>query len=332
MVNSWYDYGAADMLYEFNLLQRNSESARSRDNQFIIISPSTHCGSESLTEKTVIGERELGDARLPYWRIYVDWFDRWLKGVDNGVTDMPKVQYYLMGKNEWRGADRWPLPGTEFKKYYLHSDGHANSLFGTGTLSVVPPGSEPLDEYTYDPGNPVPWIGGITCCTGSPEAPVGSFDQRRVESRNDVLVYSSQVLEEGIEVTGPIEVVLYVSSSAKDTDFTAKLIDVYPDGIAYNVQEGILRARYREGFDKKVWMSGGEVYEVRIDLHATSNYFCPGHRMRLEVSSSSFPRFDRNLNTGGNNYDETEWVVAENAIHHSGARASYLLIPVIEEM
>jgi putative CocE/NonD family hydrolase len=149
--------------------------------------------------------------------------------------------------------------------------------------------------------------------------------------RNDVLVYTSNVLEEGLNVTGPLEVVLYVSSNARDTDFMAKLVDVYPDGRAFNVQEGALRMRYREGFSKDLRMKEGGVYEARLDLHATANYFGPGHRIRLEVSSSSFPRFDRNLNTGGNNYDESEWVVAENAVHHSAAYPSHLLLPVIEE-
>src|SRR5262249_24114435 len=149
------------------------------------------------------------------------------------------------------------------------------------------------------------------------------------EMRNDVLVYTSAALPDGIEVTGPIELTLYVSSSAKDTDFTAKLVDVAPDGTAYNLQEGILRARYREGFDKKVWMTAGTVYPVTIDLHATSNYFGPGHHIRLEVSSSNFPRFDRNLNTGGNNYDETKWVVAENSVHHSAQQSSFIMLPVV---
>jgi putative CocE/NonD family hydrolase len=157
----------------------------------------------------------------------------------------------------------------------------------------------------------------------------GAVDQSEVEMRQDVLVYTTPVLQEGLEVTGPIEAVLYVSSSAKDTDFTAKLVDVYPDGKAFNLHEGILRARYREGFDRKVWMKPGEVVQVKIDVQVTSNFFPPGHRIRLDISSSNFPRFDRNLNTGGDNYDETEWRTAENSIHHSTSRASYVSLPVI---
>ena len=333
LINSWYDYGASDMFYQFNLLRRNSESATARDNQFIITSPTTHCGSESMTQETIIGERNLGDPRLDYWKMYIDWFDHWLKGVDNAVTEMPKVQYYLMGKNEWRSGNAWPLPQTEFRSYYLRSDGQANGRFGNGALSTRPPTEEateePPDRYVYDPATPVPTNGGTFCCTNTPGLDGGGWDQSAVEMRHDVLVYTSPVLEEEVEVTGPIEARLYVSSSAKDTDFTARLVDVYPNGKAYNVQEGILRARYRDGFDKKVWMSPGRVYEIKIDLHATSNYFGPGHRIRLEVSSSNFPRFDRNLNTGGDNYTETEWVIAKNAIFHSKEYPSRIILPVI---
>ncbi|HJO05069.1 MAG TPA: CocE/NonD family hydrolase, partial [Acidobacteriota bacterium] len=330
-VNSWYDYGARDLFHQFNLLRRNATSARGRDNQFIITSPSTHCGSESATERTIIGERDMGDARKNFWRIYLDWFDHWLKGVDNGVTEMAKVQYYMMGANEWREAAEWPLGNTEFRRYYLHSGGDANGRYGSGALSITPPDEEPADGFTYDPGTPVPSRGGQWCCLGTRQIAAGSFDQSEIEMRHDVLVYTSPVLEEGVEVTGPIEAVLYVSSSTKDTDFTAKLVDVSPDGRAYNIQEGIMRARYRAGYDKKVSMSPDQVVELRIDMFATSNYFAPGHRIRLEVSSSNFPRFDRNLNTGGRNYDESEWVVAQQTVHHSAEYPSHIILPVIPQ-
>ena len=327
--DSWYDYGVAETLQLFNIFQKNSVSERARDNQFVIIAPTTHCGWARATEHTIVGERDLGDARRDFMDIYLRWYERWLKGVDNGITDMPKVQYYLMGKNEWRSADEWPLPNTTSRSLYLHSDGRANSRHGDGVLSWSSPGEQPADRYTYDPATPVPSLGGQACCTGM-ETGAGAYDQSEIEMRSDVLVYTSPALEEGIEVTGQLEVVLYVSSSAKDTDFIAKLVDVYPDGTAFNVQEGAQRMRYREGFSKKVWMQEGEVYEVHLDLHATGNYFGPGHRVRLEVSSSSFPRFDRNLNTGGNNYDETEWVVARQAVHHSAQYPSHVVLPVIE--
>jgi putative CocE/NonD family hydrolase len=202
---------------------------------------------------------------------------------------------------------------------------------GDGALATTEPADEPPDRFVYDPGTPVPSVGGVICCTTAPNTPGGSYDQREVEMRNDVLVYTSEPLERGLEVTGPVELVLYVGSSAADTDFTGKLVDVAPDGTAYNLQDGVLRARYREGYDRQVWMEEGGVYELRIDLHAIGNFFGPGHRIRLEVSSSNFPRLDRNLNTGGNNYDETEWEAAENVVYHSGEHPSHIVLPVIRE-
>jgi uncharacterized protein len=328
-INSWYDFGIAETLQQFNQFRANAVSATSRDNQFMIVSPTEHCRSEVATEKTRVGERELGDARFPYWDLYLRWFDHWLKGVENGVGAMPRLRLYVMGRNLWRDEQEWPLLRTRFVKYYLRSGGRANGLFGDGVLSPTAPRAEASDSFTYDPASPVPSVGGPGCCSGTSEAAAGAFDQSRVEQRQDVLVYSTPPLEEGLEVTGPLDLVLYVSSSARDTDFTAKLVDVYPDGTAYNIQESVLRARYREGFGREVWMEPGGTYRLRIDLKATSNYFGPGHRVRLEVSSSSFPRYDRNLNTGGRNYDEVRWVPARNTVHHAPDRASHLVLPII---
>jgi uncharacterized protein len=316
-VCSWYDSVVNETFELAKLMRENGESATARDNQFVVIAPSTHCAWDSATEHTVVGKRELGDTRFDYYNMYVRWFDHWLKGQDNGATSMPKVQIYAMGANQWRSEHEWPLARTKFTKYYLHSNGHANTRSGDGTLSSAEPAEEPPDRFTYDPNHPAP--------TGED----GARDQSATESRPDVVVYSTPPLAQGVEVTGPLEVMLFVGSTARDTDFTAKLVDVYPDGTAFNLQDGILRARYRDGFDKKVWMKTGEAYRLRIDLHSTSNYFPAGHRIRLEISSSNFPRFDRNLNTGGNNYDEIKLVVAENVIHHARARASYVMLPII---
>lgn len=328
-VCSWYDNVVSETLGLYNLLAKNAESARARDNQYVIISPTTHCRSERATDHTVVGQLDFGDAQLDYSKIYVDWFNRFLNDEGNTGAAIPKVQIYVMGKNQWRGENEWPLARTKFTKYFLRSDGHANGGSGTGTLSMEAPHKEAADQFTYDPANPVPTYGGAICCTPDPKTPDGPVDQREVEKRPDVLVYSTPVLERGVEITGPVQAVLYVSSSAKDTDFTAKLVDVHPDGTAYNVQEGILRARYREGLAKKVLMQQKKVYELKVDLMATSLVVPAGHRIRLEVSSSNFPRFDRNLNTGGNNYDETQWVTAQNTVHHTNGKASYLLLPVI---
>ena len=328
-IGSWYDYGVSETLQYFTRFRATGADQRTRDGQYLIVAPTSHCSFERATEHTMVGARDVGDARFDFAGTYLKWMDYWLKGRDNGIAAMPKVQYYVMGRNEWRSASAWPLPTAQFTKFYLTSDGRANSRFGTGGLVREVPRGAVADEFSYDPATPVPSKGGPLCCTGTAEAPPGSFDQSDVETRHDVLVYSTPPLERGIEVTGPIEAKLYVSSSAKDTDFTVKLIDVYPDGTAYNVQEGILRARYREGWDKQVLMAPGQVYPITVNVHATSNYFGPGHRIRVEVSSSNFPRFDRNLNTGGNNSRDTAMVVARNVIYHSMKYPSHVLLPMV---
>ncbi|MGH9221899.1 MAG: CocE/NonD family hydrolase, partial [Vicinamibacterales bacterium] len=199
---------------------------------------------------------------------------------------------------------------------------------GDGRLGPSAPDADRPDAFTYDPLNPVPSVGGNVCCTGN-AVQAGSFDQRKMESRNDILVYTSEPFKEGLEVTGPVVPTLYVSSDAKDTDFTVKVLDVYPDGRAYNLDESIQRMRYRDGYDKKVWMEKGKVYKATLQPLTTSNYFAPGHRLRIEVSSSNFPRFDRNLNTGGNNFDESKGVVARNSVHHSKQYPSSITVSVV---
>ena len=332
-VDSWYDYGVAETLMLFNQQRELAVSARARDNQYVIIAPSTHCGftrppNPQGGSGPPAGARAMGDWQIDLDDLSVRWYRLWLDGEDDGISDMPRVQYYLMGANEWRTADTWPVPGTSFEPFYLHSGGAANTLTGDGSFTIAPPGREPSDAFTYDPTDPVPTLGGQACCTGMSTG-AGGYDQTDIERRRDVLVYTSAVLDEGLEVTGPLEAVLYVSSDAPDTDFTVKLVDVYPDGTAYNVQQGALRMRYREGLSTKVLMEEGEVYEAHLDLHATANYFGPGHRIRIEVSSSNFPRWTRNLNTGGNNFDETEWAVARNTVHHSAEYPSRVVLPVV---
>ncbi len=324
-MSSWYDFSVEETLFAAKYFSDNAVTKTVAENQFVIIAPTGHCDFNQSGENTKVGELYIGDVTFDYFGTYLKWFDFWLKGQKNSVTDMPKVQYFTIGKNKWQSADEWPLPETKFTKYYLHSGGNANSRYGDGTLSQKPSENEFSDKYTYDPGNPVPTIG------GSRSEPAGAFDQAEVEIRNDVLVYSTPVLKKGIEITGPITLILYVSSSARDTDFTAKLIDVYPDGKAYNIQDAIFRARYREGLTKKVWMERDKVYKIQLNLNAASNYFASGHIIRLQVSSSNFPMYERNLNTGGNNYDETEWILAENTIHHSKEYPSHVVLPIIEE-
>jgi putative CocE/NonD family hydrolase len=327
---SWYDVSTGPNLALFNHVRNNATDPEVANNQFAVIAPTTHCGYFRTTNPTIVGERDLGDARFDYTGLIYDWFDYWLMDEKNGITDRtPKVQYYTMGLNKWQSSSTWPPEGAEVVTYYLDSGGKVNSLSGDGRLTTNLPGPEDsADSFTYDPFDPVPSYGGNVCCTGN-AIRGGSFDQREKEARHDILVYTTEPLETGVEVSGTIEITLYVSSDAKDTDFTVKLLDVYPDGKAYNLDETIQRARYREGYDKKVLMEKGQVYELPVSPMSTSNYFAKGHSIRIEVSSSNFPRFTRNLNTGGNNWDETEGVVAHNSVHHSRSHPSQIRLPVV---
>lgn len=327
-VTSWFDL-AQEALEEAAIFRTNALNARARDGQYAIISPTVHCSSEGASSETKVGDLAVGDARLRYWETYLAWFDRWLKGNDRALDGLPRIQYYVIGRNAWRTSETWPIKGMRETPFYLRSDGAANSAKGNGRLSLTPPKRERADTFTYDPGNPVPARGGSICCTGNPKDQPGSFDNTDIEQRGDVLVYSGDVLKEGLELTGPMRAVVFLSSDAPDTDVTVKLLDVSPDGRSMNMQEGITRVRYRDSFDKPRMMEAGKVYEVPVDLHATSWYLPPGHRLRVEVSSSNFPRFDRNLNTGGRNYDETTWRSAKNSVHHSAPHLSRLLLPVV---
>jgi putative CocE/NonD family hydrolase len=326
---SWYDVSVGPNLALFNHVRENGADSETRENQFAMIAPVGHCAYTRATPNTVVGERNMGNAMWDYNELLYGWWDQWLKGERNSFTDtLPKVRYYTMGSNEWRTADGWPPESAEMVTYYLQSDGNANTLNGDGTLTPTRPSSDNPDSFTYDPARPVPSYGGNVCCIGG-AIDAGAFDQRRMEEREDILVYTTEPLEEGIEVSGSIEVTLYVSSDVRDTDFTVKLIDVYPDGTAYNLDETIQRMRYREGYERQVFMEPGEVYEVKLGALSTSNFFAQGHSIRIEVSSSNFPRFTRNLNTGGRNYDETEGVVAHNVVHHSRDYPSQVRVPVL---
>ena len=325
---SWYDVSVGPNLALFNHVRETAPDPQVRENQYMVIAPTLHCSYTRATENTIVGERSVGDARLDYSGMIYGWFDYWLKGDDEGqLKSMPHVRYYTMGSNKWQSAETWPPQDVKLQTYYLSSSGMANTMYGDGKLTLQMPSQDQADHYVYDPMNPVPSHGGNVCCTGN-AIQGGARDQREVEARQDVLVYTSDPLTEGVEVTGNIETILYVSSDAKDTDFTIKLIDVYPDGTAYNLDETIQRARYREGYDKEVFMRDGQVYKLELSPMATSNYFDQGHRIRIEISSSNFPRFVRNLNTGGNNFDESEGVIAKNAIHHSNTYPSQIKLPV----
>jgi putative CocE/NonD family hydrolase len=327
---SWYDVSVGPNLAAYNYVRKTAKPEIANE-QYATIAPTLHCGYKRATENTIVGERSMGDARLDYDALTYGWFDHFLKGEDNHILEnTPKVRYFTMGLNKWQTADTWPPNGAQPMTLFLSSAGKANSLRGDGALTPDPVSADNPDSFVYDPTSPVPSYGGNVCCTGN-AITGGAFDQRNMEMRDDILVYTSEPLKQGIEVSGPIEPTLYVSSDAKDTDFTVKVIDVLPDGTAYNLDETIQRLRYRDGYDKPlVWMEPGKVYKVVLQPMTTSNFFAVGHRIRVEVSSSNFPRFDRNMNTGGNNDDEVKGVIAHNSVHHSRQYPSSITLTVVK--
>ncbi len=332
--NSWYDLSVSPNLALYGHVRENADP-EVRDHQYMVIAPSLHCNMYRLTNPLVVGERNFGDTDFAFDEMLWSFLDRFTKHEANGPEAngfedrYARVRYFLMGDDRWKDAANWPPAGVEAMTFYLDSDGSANSAAGDGRLTADGGGGgADADRLVYDPGSPVPTHGGAFCCMGEHEP--GSFDQRGVEARADVLVYTTEPFEEPLAVVGSIDVVLHVSSDAPDTDFTVKLVDVHPDGRAFNLDDTILRMRYREGFDRHVSMDPGEVYEVTLGPLATASVFGVGHRLRIEVSSSNFPRYDRNLNTGGNNYDESEWRVARNAVHHSAEHPSRIVLPVLD--
>ena len=322
-ITGWYD----NLVHEsFKLYRGWSQRARSteaRELTKLLVGPWSH---QNIGSAEPFGDVGFGsEAHLDIVDEQLRWFDRRLKGRDNGIDDEPPIRVFVMGANRWRDAYEWPLPETQFTRYYLHSRGRANSLHGNGTLSAAAPGEELPDGFTYDPNDPVPTVGGPILFL----ADSGPWDRRLVQRRDDVLVYTSAVLEDAVEVTGPVTLTLYAASSAPDTDFTATLVDLHPDGRAIILCEGLRRARFRASIETPKLIEPGQVYEYQIDLWETSNVFKVGHRIRLEVSSSNFPRLDRNLNTGHRPGMDSEMQPAEQTILHDAQRPSHLTLPII---
>lgn len=333
-ISGWYDIFLWSTFQNYIGMKQRGGTEEARRNQRLIIGPWSHMNFSGSFPEREFGADASSDAiDLP--GIHLRWFDRWLKEADNGIEEEPPVMIFVMGIDQWRTAADWPLSATHYRPYYLHSGGQANTLHGDGRLSLEPPGEdtpgdEPPDVYLYNPLRPVPTVGGQVILPGGNA--MGPRDQREVELRDDVLVYTTSVLDQPVEVIGPIELHLFVASSARDTDFTGKLVDVYPDGRAMLLTEGILRARYRNSMTEPELLEPDTVYELRLNLWATANVFLPGHRIRLEISSSNFPRFDRNSNTGGEIASETadQYRPAINRIFHDAAHPSRLLLPIIE--
>ena len=324
-VGGWYDIFSAGTLRNYMGVKAHGANEAARTGQRLLIEIGGHAGFGRR-----IGDVDFGPHALenPYTDVILDWYDYLFKGVHNHfATDKP-VKLFVMGANEYRQEDDWPPPQARYVNYFLHSGGKANSLRGDGSLGTSAPKSEPSDGYVYDPANPVPTMGGPLCCAQELIEP-GPRDQRSVENREDVLTYSTGPLREDLEVTGPVRLTLCVKSTAVDTDFTGKLVDVRPDGFAMDVAEGILRMRYRDSQQHAELMNPGQTYQISVDLWSTSNVFLRGHTLRLEVASSNFPRFDRNLNSGEEIKSGRRFVSAENTILHDAEHPSALVLPIM---
>jgi putative CocE/NonD family hydrolase len=310
----WFDIFTQGTQHGYSGISNRGKTEAARKQSHLVIGPWEHGVSQ------VTGDLDFGPGAKVEREVFeLPWFDYWLKGAANGVGSEPPVTLFVMGKNVWRQENEYPLARTQYRKMYLA---------GGGKLSWdAPAENSPADQYDYDPKNPVPSTGGNNCC-GAPTVS-GPRDQRPIEKRKDVLGYTSAPLGDELEVTGPVKVVLHASSDAVDTDFVAKLIDVYPDGRAINVCEGILRARYRDGADHQKLLEPGKSYELTIDLVGTSIVFLKGHRLRVDVTSSHFPQFDRNPNTGKPFGMSADVKTAHQTIYHSAAKPSHILLPVI---
>jgi uncharacterized protein len=322
---AWYDIFLGGSLRNYVGLKTRAATEEARKGQRLLVTIGGHAGGGRK-----IGVVDFGAEAEKFNedQVTLHWYDFLFKGVQNEFADNKPVRIFVMGIDQWRDEDDWPITRAKPTKYFLHSQGRANTSHGDGSLSVAPAGAEPPDKFSYDPAKPVPTIGGPLCCDGDHLA-AGPRDQRSVELRDDVLVYSTSPFDRDLEVTGPVSLEFFASSSAVDTDFTAKLVDVAPDGTAINLTEGILRARYRDSQANPTQLAPGQTYRLSIDLWATSNVFRAGHRLRLEISSSNFPRFDRNLNTGESAANSARLATATNTILHDKAHPSALILPVV---
>ena len=324
-ITGWYDNLAHETFKLYKGWSEQAGSFEARRLSKLLVGPWDH---KRIGSSEVFGSFDFGPAsEVDIVAEHLRWYDRRLSGVDNGIDDEPPVRIFVMGENVWRDEAEWPLARTEYTNYHLHGGGRANSLHGDGALSTEPPGDEPHDRYRYDPEDPVPTLGGQIM--EIPDTVDGPWDRTPVERRDDVLVYTSEPLAHDVEVTGPVSLTLFAASSAPDTDFTGTLVDVHPDGKAIIICEGLLRARFRDSITRPTLMEPGEVYELRVDMWETSNLFKAGHRVRLEVSSSNFPRFDRNPNTGHQAGVDAELRVAEQTVFHDGQWPSHLTLPHI---
>ena len=332
-IGGWFDIFMGGTIKNFVGMSKNGKTSNARSNQKLLIGPWVHPGMLPGFPGVPVGEEYFGirsySGVIDMHGILLKFFDHHLKGIQNSLSGEKPINIFVMGENVWREESEWPLSRAVNTNYYLSSNGNANSRNGDGLLGTKQTGNSDTDTFVYDPQFPVPTKGGGLCCYDALGG-AGAFDQSDVELRNDVLVFSTPVLDKDIEVTGPITVKLYASTSGKDTDFTAKLVNVYPDDEkAITLTDSIIRARYRNGTEKAVLLEPNEVYEYTIDLWSTSNVFKKGHKIRIDISSSNFPRFDRNLNTGGPIGEETDFIKATQTIFHNDKFPSHVILPLV---
>ncbi len=324
-MGGWYDLFLYGTLANYAGIKEHAGTGSARNGERLLIIPGGHAGWGG----NVGAVNFAPEGYVDYYGVMMDWYDSILRGDDNGMAQEKPVRYFVMGKNVWADADSWPPAGARAASYFLHSEGKANSASGDGSLSTNT-ASGAADQFTEDPQNPVPTRGGQLCCDAR-HLSVGVQDQRDNEARPDVLVYSTTPLAQDLEVTGPVHAELYVSSSAQDTDFVAMLTDVAPDGTAHNIADGIVRMRYRDTLERQGFLEPGKIYKIDVDLWATSNVFLAGHRLRLDIAGSNFPRFDRNLNTEASPETGEKGVVATNRVYHDAEHPSALILPVMGE-
>jgi uncharacterized protein len=324
VINTWGDQTTGDALAVAEQWRRQGVR------QNVVIAPGDHCQHEYSGSFTSFGDLTVAGGAFPWREWYLRLFDKWLKGRGEGLDKEAPYNYFMLVENRWRQADAWPPSQARVQRWYLQSDGAANTRQGNGQLSLSSPATDQLDAFTYDPRDPVPSRGGPVCCTGDPQTRPGPVEQAEVESRQDVLVYTSAPLEDDLRIAGPLHAKVTVSSSALDTDLVARLVHVWPDGRATSVQEGALRLRYREGLTRPRLLKPGEAVQVTVDMRSIAYLIPRGHRLRLQITSSCFPRLERNLNTGApSNAHESRVVVAHNRIHHGPSGLSWLELPVL---
>ena len=324
-ISSWYDIFLEGALTAFSEISERGATSLAKENQKLLVGPWAHIRPFTEPNTGGCGDIDFGEAAAIELHEHLRrWFDHWLKDEDTGYLDEPSVNIFVMGENQWRQEDEWPLARTHYTKFYLHGDTPANSKNGGGYLSTVPPDDDKPDEYIYDPENPVPTKGGNTLII-----PFGVANQSETEARDDVLVYSTPPLEKDTEITGPIKMHLFAATSAIDTDFTAKLVDVHPDGYSQNLQDGIVRARFRTSVAQPSFVEPGRVYPYVIDLWSTSHLVKKGHQIRVDISSSNFPRFDRNPNTGATLGVDSKLEKAKQTVYHNSTYPSHIVLPLI---